>query len=338
MKDRIVIANPCLNPVFQYAFESKRTVIGFVNAVFNLEGKEAITEVEPLQKELPTEDPLSKFQYNFTVDYLCKSKQGDYILIKMQNDFRDDYHLKALIEHARMISRIDLNQTLEEQALRMEQNESDKNKFWKGIRGVYTIVITNKVFASTHMKDLFPNESVMEPLFVNSYERRHTEFPDRHYGDVNDKITVLMLHHLKDKPYEEMTLIEKWAYAFKDNDLRQGTRKINEIKEIKDPEHLSEGQPALKEFLERLEAQKLPERVVDRYHRFVQDFNLSWADIAERMKEWVKPEVREEVREEVKEEVREEVKEEVREEVKEEVREAVKEEIREKEKESLLEK
>jgi len=38
-----------------------------------------------------------------------------YYLVEMQNDFRDDYQIKALIEHSRMLSSLDTKQTKEDQ-------------------------------------------------------------------------------------------------------------------------------------------------------------------------------------------------------------------------------
>jgi hypothetical protein len=285
MKDVIHIANPCLNAVFLYGFESPRVSAGFINAVLGLQGEDRIEEVAHLDKDFPSEDPLSEFAYHFTVDLFCKSKRGDHILIEMQNDFRDDYHLKALIEHSRMISRLDLEQTVEDQHLRIEGNVNDKRKFWKDIKGIYSLVITNKEFSPQKMKDYYPNEPLMEPNLVNIYELRHVDQLDRHYGNVPNKLALLMLAQLHDKPYEDMTPVERWAYAFNDENLRSGVKKINELKKIEAPEKLAKGDPALLEFLERIESQNLPTRVVDRFQKFVRDFNLSMADIRQKLLE-----------------------------------------------------
>ncbi len=285
MKDVIHIANPCLNAVFLYGFESPRVSAGFINAVLGLQGDDRIEEVTHLDKDFPSEDPLSEFAYHFTVDLFCKSKRGDHILIEMQNDFRDDYHLKALIEHSRMISRLDLEQAVEGQELCMDGNLNDKRKFWKDIKGIYSLVITNKEFSPQKMKEYYPNEPLMEPNLVNIYELRHVDQLDRHYENVPNKLALLMLAQLHDKPYEEMTPVERWAYAFNDENLRSGVKKINELKKIEDPEKLAKGDPALLEFLERIESQNLPTRVVDRFQKFVRDFNLSMADIRHKLLE-----------------------------------------------------
>jgi predicted transposase/invertase (TIGR01784 family) len=120
---------------------------------------------------------------------------------------------------------------------------------------------------------------------VNIYELRHVDQLDRHYGNVPNKLALLMLAQLHDKPYEDMTPVERWAYAFNDENLRSGVKKINELKKIEDPEKLAKGDPALLEFLERIESQNLPTRVVDRFQKFVRDFNLSMADIRQKLME-----------------------------------------------------
>ena len=52
---------------------------------------------------MPTSDPSSSLGYHFTVDARCRTKDGHHFLVEMQNEFRDDYHLEALIEHSRML-------------------------------------------------------------------------------------------------------------------------------------------------------------------------------------------------------------------------------------------
>jgi hypothetical protein len=106
--------NPCIDAVFRYAFEESHILCSFLNAALDFEGDQCIESIEYLSQELPSSDPSFVFSYRFTVDVRCRSKNGRHFLIEMQNDFRDDYHLKCLVEHCRMISRLDTAQTLEE--------------------------------------------------------------------------------------------------------------------------------------------------------------------------------------------------------------------------------
>ena len=130
----------------------------------------------------------------------------------MQNDFRDDYHLKSLIEHSRMLSRLDTDQKTEDQSKRAEKGKKYEDWFWKGIQGIYAVVITNKAFPLTRMKSSYPTETIMEPLLVNPYELRHIKQLDRHYGDVPNQIVLLMLDNLKKSVSELSSSIERWAY------------------------------------------------------------------------------------------------------------------------------
>ena len=113
---------------------------------------------------MPTADPSSLFAYHFTVDVRCRTKDGNHFrngyqgLVEMQNDFRDDYHMKVLAEHSRMVSLLDIDQTKEDENKRTAKNKQDTNRFWKDIQGIYTIVITNKGFDSESMKLAYPAE------------------------------------------------------------------------------------------------------------------------------------------------------------------------------------
>jgi hypothetical protein len=107
---------------------------------------------------MPTTDPQSRLGYHFTVDVRCRTKDGHHFLVEMQNDFRDDYHMEALAEHSRMVNLLDTYQTNKDQNKRTAENKQDVNRFWKGIQGIYTIVITNKGFESKSMKFAYPAE------------------------------------------------------------------------------------------------------------------------------------------------------------------------------------
>ena len=152
------IYHPCLDGIFQYGFGIHTALTNFLNAALDLKGETEIQQVEHIKKDMPTADPPSLSGYHFTVHVRCRTKDGHHFLVEMQNDFRDDYHMKALAEHSRMVSLLDTDQTKEDKNKRAAKNKQDAKRFWKGIQGIYTIVITNKGFDSESMKLAYPAE------------------------------------------------------------------------------------------------------------------------------------------------------------------------------------
>jgi hypothetical protein len=122
----------------------------------------------------------------------------------------------------------------------------------------------------------------MEPLLVNPYELRHTEQLDRRYGDVPNRIVLLMLDHLNKPAAELKTPIEDWAYVFKDRALRSGVEKIPETKELEDIEIIANRNPGIREFIERIDVNNLPDEVRDRYMRAIHYYNTTIVDIEEK--------------------------------------------------------
>ncbi len=281
----VKISHPCIDAVFQYGFADPSILSDFLNAALELKDDRSIEDIEYLARDMPSSDPLSEFRYHFTVDVRCRTKEGRHFLVEMQNDFRDDYHLKSLIEHARMLNRLDTEQTLEDQTRRSENNKSHERKFWRGVQGLYAIVITNKAFPATRMKGFYPSEPVMEPLLVNPYELRHTKQLDRHYGDVPNQIILLMLDNLRKSERELTTPIERWAYVFKDPALRSGVKKIPETKEIEDPEAVAGTDKAIAAFIDRVKVENLPQEIRDRYLRTLRYYNTTILDIEEKATE-----------------------------------------------------
>ena len=276
------IGNPCIDGVFQYGFESPFALKGFLNTVLEFKGTKTIQSIEYLKRDMPAADPTSSLGYHFTVDVRCRTIEGQHFLIGLQNDFRDDYHLKSLIEHSRMLSRLDTDQSIKEKEQRAVQNQKDANRFWKSIEGVYTIVITNKGFSSTTIKDSYPNDSVMEPVLVNPYDLRHVKQLNRHYGDIPNQLVLLMLDNLKKPAWELTSLIERWAYLFKDSSMKSGVKLIQETKDIEDTEIIAGQDEAIREFIERVDIEHLPLEIRDRYLRAVKYYNDSIFDIQEK--------------------------------------------------------
>ena len=279
------IYHPCIDGIFQYGFESPTAITNFLNAALDFKGEREIQTVEHIKRDMPTADPTSPLGYHFTVDVRCRTKDGHHFLVEMQNDFRDDYHLKALIEHSRMLGRLDTDQTEDDKEKRKLKKKDDATNFWKGIQGIYTVVITNKAFAQKRMKLSHPDETLMEPLLLNPYELRHTELLDRHFGDMPHRIVLLMLDHLKKPAAELSSPIEDWAYVFKDTALKSGVKAIPETKEIEDIELVANRNPGIREFIERIDVNNLPAEVRDRYVRDIHYYNTTIVDIEEKAKE-----------------------------------------------------
>ena len=278
----ISIGHPCIDAVFQYGFGRPHVAKTFINTVLRFEGANKITEVTFLPRDLPSNSPTDPIAYNFTVDVRCKTRDGRYFLVEMQNDFRDDYHLKALIEHSRMIGRIDLDQ---HEAANNTDSGSPKvssAKYWEDIAGIYSIVLTNKAFGKTKKKKTYADEPVMEPDLLNTYELRNVHHLNRNFGDIPNQLTLLMLANLEDKPISARSHLERWASIFQEKALRHGARKIPETKAIEDPEELAAGDEAMKEFIDSLDVRHLPQAVREQYIRNLRYYNDSWADIEEK--------------------------------------------------------
>ena len=276
------MTNPCIDSVFQYGFLESSILSDFLNAVLGFTGDNSIEEIKYLPRDMSPSDPISAFAYHFTVDVRCRTKNNRHFLIEMQNDFRDDYHLKSLIEHSRMLSRLDIDQTLKDQTIRKEKNKKDIKKFWKDIEGLYTIVITNKSFPHSKTKKRYSDESIMEPFLVNNYELRHTQKLDRRYGDIPNQIVLLMLDNLNKKPEELSSNVERWSYLFKDSSLKSGVTKISEIKEIIDADLIAGGNHAIRAFIDRVNIENLPKEVRERYIRSLAYFNDTILDIRDK--------------------------------------------------------
>jgi predicted transposase/invertase (TIGR01784 family) len=122
----------------------------------------------------------------------------------------------------------------------------------------------------------------MEPDLTNVYELRNVRWLNRHYGDIPNQIVLLMLANLKERPLRELSSVERWAYLFQDKGLRYGARRIEEVKEIEDPEEVAAGDKAIERFIQRLDLRHLPQEVVDRYHSAIQYYNDTIVDIEEK--------------------------------------------------------
>lgn len=273
---KVSIANPCIDKIFKIAMTRPNVARGFLNTILNLEGDEQITEVTFPDKDLPSSDPTVPSSYQFTVDVRCFTKDGKHFLIEMQNDFRSDYQLKALIEHSRMIGRLDVQRGA---------SENSQKEFWKEIDGIYTIVLTNKSFPSNSFKERFDKEPLMEPGLVNVYELRHTESLNRRYGDTPNQLIILMLANLCEKKLDALSKIERWSYLMYDENLRSGIAKVKKTKDIDDVETLVAGDSSLMEFIQAVNVKNIEQDMWETLKSRIDYDNDSLEDLKEKFKE-----------------------------------------------------
>lgn len=91
-KKPAVLGNPCL--LFQYSMKSPYVCTHFLNAILDFKGDEAIEKVTYLDRLYPSSN-----ENDFTVDLTvrCSTRNGRHFHIEMQNDYRDEHHLQALL-------------------------------------------------------------------------------------------------------------------------------------------------------------------------------------------------------------------------------------------------
>jgi hypothetical protein len=160
------IFHPCIDGIFKYGFESQIAASYFLNAALDFKGDQEIHSVEFIGKDLRTADPSSPSGHYCIADMMCRTKDGLHFLVVMQNEFREDYHMKYLVENSRMLSSLDLHQPEDAREKRKFKNKLDNTKFWKGINGVYIVIITNKAFDIKRMKMFFfPRSPLWSPSF-----------------------------------------------------------------------------------------------------------------------------------------------------------------------------
>jgi hypothetical protein len=255
----IEIVHPCTDFMFRKLFSEPQFAIGFLNAVMKkslVTGHEIITSVQLIEREM-----LSNIDNtSVIVDVRCVTNKNRHFLIEMQNDFREHYYMRMVVDHSASI--IELNNVLKKQAL---QKVSDKfavrstalRNMWNDIDGIFSIVVTNKRLADK--KDRYRDESWMEPDLINPYELRHTGHLSRHFGDMPSQVIVFSLANfpvptdisqLQDEDY--------FALLFHEPLLETGT-KIPSKKSIEiDMEALGKASPIVKHAFE-IANTKLPE-------------------------------------------------------------------------------
>ena len=82
---------PCIDGYLKHGFESPIALKGFLNTILDLKDGSVIEDIEHTRKDMPPSDTASPARYPVTVDVMCKTKDGRYFLMEIQNDFRDAY-------------------------------------------------------------------------------------------------------------------------------------------------------------------------------------------------------------------------------------------------------
>ena len=121
----------------------------------------------------------------------------------------------------------------------------------------------------------------MEPFLVNTYELRHIRELERRFGDIPNQIILLMMDRLDKEAADLTSSIERWAYVFKDKNMKSGAVKIQETKTIEEPEVIAGEDAAILAFFDRLNIKNVPQGLRERYVREIQYFNDSITDIRE---------------------------------------------------------
>ena len=177
--------------------------MGFLNTALRFTGNDLIVDLFPNHKHLHSETPY-RTGYNLTVDVRCKTMDGRHFLVEMQNDFRGDYFVKALVESSRLISRLDhaiLSTT--------SDHKESSRQFWKEIKGVYTIIITNQRMTGTRINSNLPK---MEPDLVNPYTLRHAHHLERTFGEIPYQLTLITLANFHKEKTKFFQGFDWWAW------------------------------------------------------------------------------------------------------------------------------
>lgn len=257
----IDIVNPCSDFGFKRAFKDPQVAMGFLNTILNLDGESAITELSYVDQELQSR---SLYGRDFRVDVLCRTKKEEWFLLEMQNDYREDYPDKALVEFCRLMGNVDAIQYQDctrsedhagaaaaappsRKRPRMDQD------FWKSVKSLITLVISNKEFPADKTKERFPDQSLMEPGIVNTYTMRHTEQPERCLGSVDARIVLVMLANFKKGADALESNMDRWLFALKDEGLKTGRQAMETYKHIDSLTTVEGDSQPLKRFYQLLD-------------------------------------------------------------------------------------
>lgn len=262
-RTEVKIYNPTVMDTLRYyGFAGGGVLTHFLNLMLDFHGYDEITHVTRLSRErLALTDPNIN-HYEFFMKYHCHAADGSGFFVEVHNDLRGDCHAKALEEH-RFALLVANALAHDPGAAQDEETSLQERKFWKQLKGVYTLVLSNEVLED-RKKHLKSTES-MQPYLIKSCpanlcEMRQVYQLDRPDGGCfPNKIVFLMLDNLTNDVAHLKTSAEKWGFVFKDENLRLGNKKaIQEQKLLKNVNLLVEGEPELERFIEHLEVGHMP--------------------------------------------------------------------------------
>ena len=139
----------------------------------------------------------------------------------MQNDYTNDYADKAHTEFARFLANVDAEKISDLsmsdcKRRKVGQTDVPAQEFWQKIEEVCVLVLCHKRFNPTVMKQRYITEALAEPDIINTYEMRHTAYPNRHLGTLNTKIVLVMLANFNKTADQLADDMDRWLYALKD--------------------------------------------------------------------------------------------------------------------------
>lgn len=276
------IGHPCIGSVFAYGFADSGILKGFLNTVLDFSGEQSIEEIQYLPYQgLPQSNPNSAFQNCLILDVRCRTKSGRQILIEIENEFRNEYELKALIEHSRLLSRADADQNSKKRPELTSYD--DKNTYWKKVDRLYTIIVSNKPVDFALLQSHYIGETVVHPFLVNT-QLRHVKQSDCRFGEIPNQIVFLLLDKLGPlHPGQLLTPVERWAHVFWDPALKKGMWRIPTTKEIEDVDALAGDVNEIHSYIDRLNMINLPLHVRDLYEHSVNYHNGCIDDLEERI-------------------------------------------------------
>jgi hypothetical protein len=249
------VYQPCAGAMFQHGFGSHMAVVGFLNDLLGLDGKNKMASVEYVSGELPPKTTLPRAGRSFVFDLKCRSIGGGYFFVRMYSDFRPN------LERMNALDLLHMQQDL------FETYKITRRLFWAPgeIQGSYIITVTNKASKV---------EPGWKPLLVDRYEFRHTMQLDRHFGDTICQVVLFDVDNLnKTSANDLVSPIEQWAYVFQDSKLSSGTAKIAETKTIDGIDSVIDKNPGIKEFVARILVDAVPKEVLKLHSAEINNFN-----------------------------------------------------------------
>ena len=269
------IINPCTDFGFKRAFSNSFILIDFLNHIFNYQGNHQIVELSYIDKEFQS---LDHFGRDLKIDIVCRTKNDRYFLIEMQNDYTNDYADNAHVEFARFLASIYAEKTSDlslsdRKRRKVGQTDVQAQEFWQKIEEVCVLVLCHKRFNPTVMKQRYITEALVEPDIINTYEMRHTTYPNRHLGTLNTRIVLVMLDNFNKTADQLADDMDRWLYALKDERMSSGKIKIEMLKEVSDIVKLASTNESLKQFYTELHTSNIGQERLIKFQQQVQEDN-----------------------------------------------------------------